>query len=708
MKNNSDSKRLKPKTLRPSTSGKQSVENILSQTIRNSFANEGRRESISNGSLSMPPIITNHQISSSLLIPNSRLKANEALAYTNENRSITNPLSFLPLDISLFVPDSNDNSLASPTTGRYSRRSVGQSRVHNPTHTQSMSVLETSSSHRNNDNISYLNSDLGSITNSYLSYSMSLSQSGSEFGSSDDWQNRQSTSRNTSRRNAISNGTKNTTRLLRTSFSGLGSDKINDREHPLTTREMIEDISNRVKNSQNPPDYVMPLNELPSSYIAWDSQISSHINNSNGIAKPTINIIGCLQPLDLVLAKADERARKQTTYSRRSFVNQEIRIKEIEDAIEYKHNKSERIAEAVARNHRQRLWLPILQVLHFLRVIRPQAELAIRMHRMVQSNYKLLLRIHYSVLNWYNRHIFIKYRLRLFRLRKSGTITFTMKLRVRRKRRAANLMTLFLVDHKRFYMIKRVLHRFFSAIHMIQRSIRSFLVINKGRLVLLTLLWDKFEIEMVQKFLFKRQQLAESQKKIFERKPIIHQSKSKKMARVRMNNDNNNITDEVPVDSLPPVHRSVNKFSNIEKKWVAIESRLDKKIVELREKGVMEMEPELDLIRKNMIPHEHKRDQIIELMRIIRKHHFSTQLYRAAEQQRVRLQKLVSKQVYGMSDAKDLITGRKEFIPIMFDDSIRNYVPSDPLNLIGYKRIIWDYVEEKRMIFETSRRKTEE
>jgi hypothetical protein len=119
------------------------------------------------------------------------------------------------------------------------------------------------------------------------------------------------------------------------------SDSSSSRYNKLTTREVILDMERRVDNNSLYSDHELPsLEELPARFVSWNSKIPKRLNSAEHFNnKVQINIIGCKQPVELILAKADKRLRKRNEVRKNKDIKHNERIKHINDTLEYKFGR---------------------------------------------------------------------------------------------------------------------------------------------------------------------------------------------------------------------------------------------------------------------------------------------------------------------------------------------------------------------------------
>lgn len=211
----------------------------------------------------------------------------------------------------------------------------------------------------------------------------------------------------------------------------------------LTNKELIHEINRRALLNKAPPDYVAALESLDPSLISWNSKVPRDKRQD-----PPINIIGCLHPLELVLAKADKRMRKQAKAVKLKQIKCDERVKEIDDSIKWKFSRAERYAEALALKQMQVQWLRIITLSRFM------GELSLRYFRSLHSEKQFMKIMRSTVviqrffMRWYRRRMFEKLQFGYENAFKKIESILKFRIRIILKRRAVKRIRQFLTDFK--------------------------------------------------------------------------------------------------------------------------------------------------------------------------------------------------------------------------------------------------------------------
>ncbi len=236
----------------------------------------------------------------------------------------------------------------------------------------------------------------------------------------------------------------NTKRSIGDNYS-LGTEHSLSSGRLLTNRELLLEIKERAKRGRAPPDYVAPLHELDPSFISWNKKVPKSQRSKDD---PSVNIIGCLHPIELVLAKADKRMRKQEDALKLKQQKCEERVKEIDDAIKWKFSRAERYAAALALKQFQYQWLRIIHICRFMGNLAPRFRNSFHSEKEFMKITRCLAVVKRFLIWWYRKHVFQKFQATYKKA--FAKIESTLKLRVRiiRKRRSTNRIKQFLIDHK--------------------------------------------------------------------------------------------------------------------------------------------------------------------------------------------------------------------------------------------------------------------
>ena len=86
-----------------------------------------------------------------------------------------------------------------------------------------------------------------------------------------------------------------------------------------TNRSLIVELERMILNDGRSPSKIKSLEDLSSRLLTWDKKLSSTMTKQSDDIKSSesykkVNIIGCLHPVELILAKADRRIKRQNQH----------------------------------------------------------------------------------------------------------------------------------------------------------------------------------------------------------------------------------------------------------------------------------------------------------------------------------------------------------------------------------------------------------
>lgn len=228
----------------------------------------------------------------------------------------------------------------------------------------------------------------------------------------------------------------------------------------ITNRELIEEIKKRAMKHRRPPEFVASLDCLDPSLISWDKKMPKIFNKED----PPINIIGCLHPLELVLAKADRRLRKRAKTLKVKQIKCDERTKEIDDAIKWKFSRAERYTAMLALKQLQVKWIRMILITKYLQNLKTRFEYKWKILNSIHSTSNCANVIQRAMKKWYRKNLQKKFQY-LF------SVSFypirdkvRYHLRIHRKRRAIEKLKKFLLEYKSNHKVRLSLS-LFQALH---------------------------------------------------------------------------------------------------------------------------------------------------------------------------------------------------------------------------------------------------
>ena len=216
----------------------------------------------------------------------------------------------------------------------------------------------------------------------------------------------------------------------------------------LTQRERVQEIKYRAEKHLNPPSFVTPFEELPPTVLSWDHKLSKRS------WKQQINIIGCLQPVELVLAQADQRLRhQQETMDTRQKICEE-KVKQIDDAIQLKFTRAERYKAALEAKQRQITWLKIIKLSIYLNKLNEETKHHIQSGKFFSRTVHAAYVIRKACTQFMRRHLYHKFKYKFMVLFRKREFLFRLGMRIKRKKNAVLRIKTFLTEYKNHHRVR--------------------------------------------------------------------------------------------------------------------------------------------------------------------------------------------------------------------------------------------------------------
>ena len=280
-----------------------------------------------------------------------------------------------------------------------------------------------------------------------------------------------------------------------------------ERNAERSIRDMIVEIETRAKSGQISPRYAKDIYTLPNEYINWQKGRKSprrslspprESTHGSNISRPVVNIIGCQQSTELILARADDRIRRQlTALEMRDLVCQEQRNR-ILKLIADQETKAERIVLHLKRQQQQAGMIKIVTILLYLAQLKP----------MVMDEYAKLQeekaitnaagKIAHNFVSWHQRKHAQRY-LGIFRkVLGSNSNLFLVRFRILYKRMCVKRIKSFFTETKDRNKVSTHIHTFLNSVRLIQKGIRNFIACRLCKIRSTIIIWDRLELQYVQ------------------------------------------------------------------------------------------------------------------------------------------------------------------------------------------------------------------
>jgi hypothetical protein len=386
----------------------------------------------------------------------------------------------------------------------------------------------------------------------------------------------------------------------------------------LTTKELVRQITERAQNNQAAPSYVTPIDELLPMQLSWNKVLPANFNKM----KPQVNIIGCLQPLELIIAQADTRTRHRQDTIRAKQVICDEKVRQIDEAIQLKYTRAERYALLLAQKQRQAQWLKIIKANLYIKAVWDSIKFHINVQSKFARTIKAAITIRKACKRFMRRHLLVKFQFKFLILFKRREHVFRLALRISRKRSAVHKIKTFLTEYKNHHRVRNsclsidlsiclfflyisctlsscvlfflsvsiclvfwcepisvqmnvVVHKYLSGVRKVQQNIRDFIACKHGKIHSLSLLWTQLEHVYVRQMIEKRKEQKRNTGKL--------QSEDGEFAGMD--------------------RKTVIEMKNQAKLWSRIDTKMEERIKVLKSTGVIVNESEeLSLSRYLLTP----------------------------------------------------------------------------------------------------------
>mmetsp|Transcript_3614 Transcript_3614/g.5605 ORF Transcript_3614/g.5605 Transcript_3614/m.5605 type:complete len:474 (-) Transcript_3614:526-1947(-) len=246
---------------------------------------------------------------------------------------------------------------------------------------------------------------------------------------------------------------------------------------------------------------------LPAELCSWNKRISKRYRDR---ARPPVNIIGCHQPADLIVARADERIRKQLQAKELKEKHMEEVVKYIDHLIHMKLTRGERYAAMLQEQQRQMSWMRLVVIMKYVSVVMPMIKSVHTEHRRLSTQDKAAAKLQTNLTSWYERRILRRY------VSFVNQITdvmwrFRLQMSIIQKRCACRVIRTHLTEKREQREFSGLVHAFLTGVRKIQALARGFIACKLNRIRSLALIWDDIETQYLQVMLAQRKQEMSNQ-----------------------------------------------------------------------------------------------------------------------------------------------------------------------------------------------------
>jgi hypothetical protein len=174
-------------------------------------------------------------------------------------------------------------------------------------------------------------------------------------------------------------------------------------------REVIQSLEEKIKEDQASGllnDHLSVSHSLSPDICSWNKRVAKKYKDRSRLP---VNIIGCHQSAELIVARADERIRRQVTAREVKEKHMEEVVHYIDHLIQLKLSRGERYAALMELQQRQTKWTTIVNCIRYALKIRPIAatiRTEIVTYVLIDRSARKLQR---RMTTWFERRILMRY-----------------------------------------------------------------------------------------------------------------------------------------------------------------------------------------------------------------------------------------------------------------------------------------------------------
>lgn len=259
----------------------------------------------------------------------------------------------------------------------------------------------------------------------------------------------------------------------------------------VSVKAKIENIERKMMKAKHLSSKSI-LTALSPEHYSWNKKMK---RRSVG-KRPKINILGCHQAEQLIIAKADERIRRQ----RRALERKEKHCKElrnhVNDLIKAKLKRGERFALLMQQQKQQAFWLKLIPMLLYPKLVSPLFSKLQQEKVVVETQTEAASTITHSITSWYEHRVLMRY-IRFITHIADVKWLLSIKMRIFQKRRATKIFRTFLYEVRDRQEISKMVHRFLESVRRVQRMVKGYLRCKKARIETMLIKWDRLERQYI-------------------------------------------------------------------------------------------------------------------------------------------------------------------------------------------------------------------
>mmetsp|Transcript_36592 Transcript_36592/g.37261 ORF Transcript_36592/g.37261 Transcript_36592/m.37261 type:complete len:549 (-) Transcript_36592:157-1803(-) len=374
-------------------------------------------------------------------------------------------------------------------------------------------------------------------------------------------------------------------------------------------KSLLLEVKKRAVKDLPPPEFVSKFEELPDVRRRRSRKKRER-------ERERLEVMGCNQSIDTILAKADRLIRRQQQVVREREKVCIERAKHISNLIE---SKGQRFSTSLQKQTSQFFLLKAISLSLFLRGVKPLFEFLVKRHSRRSDQSLASQSVVQRIRNWHHRAHSRKYIL-LYVTIAPHKIRFVLFIRIFRKRRAARMIGHNLSEAKDNEIMRGRVKHVLRCVRLLQRVGRDFIMCMRARVRSLSVLMEKVERKFVRDMLRRRKEM----------KWIGGKS------------------------SLSEIHldnRTLNEMNKQDRIWDAMDAKMEQILTVHRKQGLLQKQSEEVEIDKHLLPPHVTLEIIYNLIAQKRQEHLL--------KRREAYKKIVVKKQFDAEDALAMLRGEE-------------------------------------------------
>lgn len=354
----------------------------------------------------------------------------------------------------------------------------------------------------------------------------------------------------------------------------------------IALRNRIKDMEQKIRLAHL-NHHELPSIQVPPSICSWDHRVAKKYKSRD---RPPVNIIGCHQPSELIIARADERVRKQMTAKDMREKHTSELSEYIDHLIQMKLTRGERYAQQLEKQKRQIMLLKIMYACIYMERVSPVISTFKKTIDLRASENGAARFLQRGLSNWYEDKVNQRYS-NFEKVISKFKWRLQLVISIGQKRRAAKIIRSYLTHRKdKRGQMSGIIHQFIKGVRRIQRMARGFIECKLHRIRSLEKIWLDLEKQHIMVTMAaKRAEVNQSS--TAKKQSLVIDTKT----RIEMDKQND--------------------------RWDFTSKKFDRILDLHRAKGDLDVPLETDGIESLLIPPQEKRKHLEEMLHEKRKEH---------------------------------------------------------------------------------------